>query len=54
MGEREKDSLGTGVEEIRSVPDTWRRAGLRPAYGDHETRKNKQLAIKCCLFFRIS
>jgi len=32
----------------------WRRAGLRPAYGDHEIRKNKQLAIECCLFFRIS
>jgi len=32
----------------------WRCAGLRPAYGDHEIRKNKQLAIECCLFFRIS
>jgi len=28
-------------------------AALR-AVGDHEIRKNKQLAIECCLFFRIS
>jgi len=34
--------------------DEWRRAGLRPAYGDHEIRKNKQHSIASCLFFRIS
>jgi len=32
----------------------WRRAGLRPAYGDHEIRKNKQHLTGSCLFFRIS
>jgi len=41
-------------ETTRSGETEWRRAGLRPAYGAHEIRKNKQLAIKCCLFFRIS
>lgn len=29
-------------------------AGLRPALGGHEIRKNKQRSIVSCLFLRIS
>jgi len=52
---REQEKRRTGERTYRRIGDHEQSGGaaLR-AVGDHEIRKNKQLAIKCCLFFRIS